>query len=177
MNAILYQKQLLTHRGRDKMAAISQTTYSIAFLMKMYQVRLRFHWSLFIRIQLRIFQLWFRYSFGTEQATNHYLNQSWHSLLTHIFVTRPQWFNQWRNVSFVWGRLKDIVSCIVFNLKNGCVEISRVNRKQQTTLWCIKCRLSKTYCLHNDFSNSASVGITRWEECSCVFIIILCLIG
>ena len=39
---------LLTHWGRDKMAAISQTTYSnVLFLMKMYKFRLKFHWSLF----------------------------------------------------------------------------------------------------------------------------------
>ena len=34
----------LTHWGRDKMAAISQTTYSNAFSwMKLYEFRLRFH--------------------------------------------------------------------------------------------------------------------------------------
>ena len=35
----------LTYWGRDKMAAISQTTFSNAFSwMKMYEFRLRFHW-------------------------------------------------------------------------------------------------------------------------------------
>ena len=52
---------VLTHWGRYKMAAISQTTLSIAFLwMKMLEFRLNFHWSLFLRIQLTIFQHWFR---------------------------------------------------------------------------------------------------------------------
>ena len=51
----------LTHWGRDKMAAISQTTFSNAFSwMKMFKFRLRFHWSLFPRVQLTIFQHWFR---------------------------------------------------------------------------------------------------------------------
>ena len=51
----------LTHWGRDKMDAISQTTFSNAFsLMKMYEFRLRFHWSLFIRSELTIYQHWFR---------------------------------------------------------------------------------------------------------------------
>ena len=51
----------LTHWGRDKMAAISQTTLSSAFLWKeMSECRLKFHWSLFIRVQLTIFQHWFR---------------------------------------------------------------------------------------------------------------------
>ena len=41
----------LTHWGRDKMAAISQTTFSIAFSsMKIFQLRLKFHWSLFLRV-------------------------------------------------------------------------------------------------------------------------------
>ena len=50
----------LTHWGRDKMAAISQTTFSNAFSwMKMYEFRLKFHWSLFVRVQLTIYQHWF----------------------------------------------------------------------------------------------------------------------
>ena len=52
---------LLTHWGRDKMAAISQTTLSNAFSwMKVLGFRLNFHWSLFLRVQLTIFQHWFR---------------------------------------------------------------------------------------------------------------------
>ena len=51
----------LTHWGRDKMDAISQTTFSNAFSwMKMYWFRLRFHWNSFSRVQLTIFQHWFR---------------------------------------------------------------------------------------------------------------------
>ena len=52
---------LLTHLGRDKMDAISQTTLSNAFSwIKRYEFRLIFHWSLFLRFQLTIFQHWFR---------------------------------------------------------------------------------------------------------------------
>ena len=51
----------LTHWGRDKMAAVSQTTLSNAFSwMKMYKFRLIFHLSLFPRVQLTILQHWFR---------------------------------------------------------------------------------------------------------------------
>ena len=51
----------LTNWGRDKMAAISQTTFSNAFSsMKMFEFRLKFHWSLFPRVQWTIFQHWFR---------------------------------------------------------------------------------------------------------------------
>ena len=52
---------VLTPWGRDKMAAIFQTTFSDAFSqMKVYIFRLRFHWSLFPRVQSTIFQHWFR---------------------------------------------------------------------------------------------------------------------
>ena len=51
---------VLTHWGRDKMAAIFQTTFSTAFSwMKMLKSRLKFHWCLFLRVQSTIFQHWF----------------------------------------------------------------------------------------------------------------------
>ena len=68
---------MLTHLGRDKMAAVSQTFSNAFSWMKMYEFRLKFHWSLFLRFQLTIFQHWFRYWFGAVQATSHYLNQWW----------------------------------------------------------------------------------------------------
>ena len=72
-----YQARL-THWGRDKMDAISQTTFSSAFLwMKLLEFLLRFLWNLFLRVQLTIFQHWFRLWLGAVQATNHYLNQWW----------------------------------------------------------------------------------------------------
>ena len=52
---------LLTHWGRDKMAATSQKTLLTAFSwMKLLEFRLKFHWTLFLRVQLTIFQHWFR---------------------------------------------------------------------------------------------------------------------
>ena len=52
----------LTHWGLVKVAAISQTTFSNSFYwMKMYGSRLRFHWILFLRVLLTIFEHWFRY--------------------------------------------------------------------------------------------------------------------
>ena len=52
---------MLTHWGRDKMAAICQTTFSNAFSwMKMNEFRLGFHWSLFLRFEITIFHHWFR---------------------------------------------------------------------------------------------------------------------
>ena len=67
---------MLTYWGRDKMAAIFQMTFSNAFpWMKVYEFWLRFHWSLFLRVQLTIFLHWFRWWHGTSQATSHGLNQ------------------------------------------------------------------------------------------------------
>ena len=81
-----------THWGWDKMATISQTTFSNTFSwMKIYKFRFEFHWHLFLIIQLTISQLWFRSWFGAEQATSHYLNQCWPSFPTHICSTRGRW--------------------------------------------------------------------------------------
>ena len=43
----------------------------------MYKFWLRFNWSLLARVQLTIFQHWFRWGLGTGKATSHYLNQWW----------------------------------------------------------------------------------------------------
>ena len=54
-------KHSLTHCGQDKMAAISQTMLSNAFSgMKMLEFQLKFHWSLFLRVQLTTLQHLFR---------------------------------------------------------------------------------------------------------------------
>ena len=60
------------------MAAISQMTFSSAFSRKkMFEFRLKFHWSFFLRVQLTIFQHWFRQWLGAGQAASHCLNQWW----------------------------------------------------------------------------------------------------
>ena len=51
----------LPHWGWRKIGITSQMTLSDAFsLVKMYGFCLRFHWFFFIRVQSRIFQLWFQ---------------------------------------------------------------------------------------------------------------------
>ena len=53
--------KLLNSLRPRQMDAISQTTFSDAFSwMKMFEYRLKCHWSLFLRVQLTIFQRWFR---------------------------------------------------------------------------------------------------------------------
>ena len=65
-------------QAETKMGTIFQTTFSNAFSwMKMYKFRLKFHWSLFLWVQLTISQHWFRPWLGTGQVTSHCLNQCW----------------------------------------------------------------------------------------------------
>ena len=55
------QLRPLTHLPLDKMSAISQTIFSDAFSwIKSFVFWLKFHWSLFLRVQLTISQYWFR---------------------------------------------------------------------------------------------------------------------
>ena len=56
LNSLLMRHSLwLTHWGRDKMGAISQTTFSYAFSwMKMFEFRIQCDWRLFLRVQLTI---------------------------------------------------------------------------------------------------------------------------
>ena len=102
----LYDTQILTHWGWDKMDAISQMTFSNAISrMKMFEFPLKCHWSLFLKVQLTIFQHRFRYWLGVEEATSRYLNQWWPSSTTHICVTRPQWVKQLENAVYFWQYL------------------------------------------------------------------------
>ena len=65
------------------MDAISQTTFSNVFSwMKMYEYRLKFHWNLFLRVQLTRRR-------GDKLLSGPRLAR----LPTHICVTRPQWVN------------------------------------------------------------------------------------
>ena len=64
--------------GQEKIAAISHTTFSNAFSwMKMYEYHFRFHWSLFLRFELTIFQHWLRWCHDAWSVPSHYLDQWW----------------------------------------------------------------------------------------------------
>ena len=83
---------ILTHWGQDKMATVLQMMFSNAFSwMKACDFHLKFHWSLFLRFQLKICQHWFRYWLGADQATSHYLNQWW---LVYWRIYAPLGLNQ-----------------------------------------------------------------------------------
>ena len=53
--------------------------FKYIFLNQMYKLRLIFHWNLFPRVQLTIFQDWFREWLGqADQVASHYLKQWWY---------------------------------------------------------------------------------------------------
>ena len=104
----------LTHWGRDKMDAISQTTFSNAFSWtKMLEYRLKFGWSLFLRVYRSNAWIPIKISlkFVPQGPINNILAlvqiMAWRrpgdkplsgpmmvSLSTHICITRPQWVKQ-----------------------------------------------------------------------------------
>ena len=56
----LFSRSTSSHWGQDKMAAILQTIISNASWVKMYEFWLKFHWSLFWKVQSTTFQHWFK---------------------------------------------------------------------------------------------------------------------
>ena len=84
-------KDSLPHWGRDKMAAILQTFSNVFSPMKMFELRIKFHWSLFLMVQLTMNQHCFRLWLGVEQVPTHYLKQWWPSSMTYICGTWPKW--------------------------------------------------------------------------------------
>ena len=68
------------------MATISQTIFLYPFSRKKsFVFSLKFHWNLFLRVQLAITQHYW--------VPSHYLNQCWSNSLTHICGTRGRWVN------------------------------------------------------------------------------------
>ena len=101
----------LTHLPPDKMAAISQTVFSNAFSsMKMYKFLSRFHWYLFLRNQLTIFQHWFRWWLGIGQVTSHYLNQWW---LVYWRIYASLWHTEAKANGHHFAI--DVFKCLLFN--------------------------------------------------------------
>ena len=71
---IAYLNSLRPRRNRRNVA---DDIFKSIFLNEMNKFRQGFYWSLFLRFELKIFQHWFRLWLGADQATSHYLNQSW----------------------------------------------------------------------------------------------------
>ena len=90
----------VTHWGRNQIDAISQTPFSNKFSwMKIYEFRLKFHWSLFPSLFSRPplvndkstlihVMAWCRL------ASSHYMSQCWPRPLSPYGFTWPQWVNR-----------------------------------------------------------------------------------
>ena len=91
---VLCKYNLNTLRA-GQMAAISQTTIWNAFSwMKIYEFRLKFHRSLFLRVALTIFQHWLVKIMAWRRPGDKPLSEPMMVRLpTHICVSRPQWVN------------------------------------------------------------------------------------
>ena len=87
----------LTQWGWDKMDAIWQTTFSNTFsCKKLFEFRLKFHWSLLLRVQLLIFHHWFRQWLGAGQVTSHCMHQ-WLLVYWCIYVSHG--LNELKNMA------------------------------------------------------------------------------
>ena len=66
-----------TLRPRHNCRHFVDDIFKCIFLNRIVWIRLTFHWKLFLRFELIIFQHWFRKSLDADQATSHYLKQWW----------------------------------------------------------------------------------------------------
>ena len=85
-----FQADWLTYWGLDKMIDILHTTFSCAFswmfcvlihILRKFVPKVSVH-NKSASVQVR-----------AKQATSHYLNQRWPSLVTHICITQSRWVN------------------------------------------------------------------------------------
>ena len=84
----------LAHWGRDKMAAIFQTTFPNAFSsIKTYEFCLRIHWGLFLRVRIINILALVQIMAWRRPGDKPLSEPMMFSLLTHICITRPQWVN------------------------------------------------------------------------------------
>ena len=120
VNLELYNRwivMVLTHWGLDKMAAISQTTVSNSFpWMKIYEFWIKFHRSLFLRVQQTLFQhgsdsglvstrrqviIWTHGGKITDAIICHWASMS---LTTGRKILIMDWPTLWHEAALLFGR-------------------------------------------------------------------------
>ena len=159
---------LLTYWGRNKKAEIFQTTFSNAFSwMKMFQLWLKFHWSVFLRVQSIIFHHRFRKWFGAVQATSHYLIQWW-SVYRCIYVSLPQFVNKYYPLA-VYHLTKAVQKWYHFDtdpIRNTCYSNLNEVPSDLVTLYMDKVVVYYVYCQWDliwlaKFSLSIAIGLRQ----------------
>ena len=104
---------VLTHWGRDKMAAMYHTAFSNAFSwMKMFKFRLRFHWSFFLKGPINNIPALVQIMAWRRPGDKPLPEPMMVNLLTHICVTRPQWVNK----TTTHSRIVQYINYIAFGL-------------------------------------------------------------
>ena len=89
---MIFQDFFNTLRHWDKMDTISQMTFSNAFSWKkMFEYRLKFQWSLFLRVQLTISQALVQIMAWRRPGDKPLSEPMMARLPMHICFTRPQW--------------------------------------------------------------------------------------
>ena len=113
----------LTHWGPDKMAAIFRTTFSSGFpCMEMYELRLKFHWSLFRKGSINNIPALVQIMAWRRPGDKLLSEPMMVSSSTHICVTRPQWVNTLRPRQNGHHFAEDVFKCI-FLKKNVWISL------------------------------------------------------
>ena len=72
-----YTMVINTLRPRENGRHFADDIFKCIFTNENLWISIKFHWSLFPRVQLTIFQHRFKKWLGDDQATSHYMNQWW----------------------------------------------------------------------------------------------------
>ena len=158
------------------MAAILQTLFSNAFSwMKMYEFRLRFHWSLFLKLELTALvqiMAWHRPGLvGAKPLSEPMIV----SLLTHICVTWPQWVNSLAPVRFEWNSREVIFKLISVidswitscEIALRCMSLDLTDDKSRLVQVMSSCYQATNHYLSEGWPRSmSSYGVTRppWDK-------------
>ena len=84
--------------GRDQVSPIFQIISNVFSCLIMYKFWWRFHLNLFRRVQLTMFQHWFRLWLVAGQATSHYQSQCW---LVYWGIYAPLGLNKLRDLALI----------------------------------------------------------------------------
>ena len=116
-------KALNTLRLRQNGHHLPDDIFNEFSWIKMYEFWLKFHRSLFPRVQLTIFQYWFRKWLGADQVTSHYLN-CWFTMTAYIF-------EKWWNSNMYQIQTKNSIKIICHDIicEDFKAHLHRINRK------------------------------------------------
>ena len=132
MNVITYASHnlcgyFLTHWGRDRTAAILQTTFSKAFsCKKIYEFRLIFHWCFIPKSQINNTPALVQIMAWRRPGNKPLSERMMVSLMTHLCVTRPYWVKRVKltivNVRQIYTKglwLNTKISCCAINIQRS----------------------------------------------------------